>query len=124
MNRHYLNQEMHEVSALPKIDITKVDNNYEIKTRHNWFGKIPSWAPINVFNDGESHVLIQMPENFNQHDLPALFIVRHDGKKALVNYRIRNGWYIIDDLFQQAVLISGTGKHQQQVLIRYTGTMG
>jgi type IV secretion system protein VirB9 len=110
-----------EISALPHIDITKVDNHYEIKTVHAWFNPDPTWVPKNVFNDGKGHVFMQMPPDFDQHDLPALFVVKHDGTQALVNYRIRDGWYVIDDLFQQAVLLSGTGKKQQQVIIRYLG---
>lgn len=110
-----------DISSLPNVDLAKVDNHYDIKSVHAWFNENPTWLPMNVFNDGKSHVFMQMPPTFDQHDLPALFVVKHDGTQALVNYRIRDGWYIVDDLFQKAVLISGTGKKQQQVIIRYIG---
>ena len=36
----------------------------------------------------------------------------------LVNYRVRDGCYVVDRLFEKAVMINGVGKHQQRVEIQ------
>jgi type IV secretory pathway VirB9-like protein len=43
-----------------------------------------------------------------------------DGNE-MVNYRVRGDYYIVDKLFDQAVLVSGVGREQDRVSIRYTG---
>ena len=50
----------------------------------------------------------------------ALMVAAGDGSE-MVNYRIRGDYYIVDKLFDQAVLVSGVGREQDRVSIRYTG---
>jgi len=58
-----------------------------------------------VFDDGLKTYL-KMPETMVADEAPVLFI--KDGKKLLlVNYRVKNGYYIVDRLFKEAVLRVG-----------------
>jgi P-type conjugative transfer protein TrbG len=78
------------------------------------------WFPVRVFSD-QSHVYIQMPQSMKSNEAPALVLVDTAGKSALVNYRVRGNYYIVDKLFQQAALIVGVGSDQQKVEITKKG---
>jgi len=77
------------------------------------------FRPVQTFDDGE-RVYIEMPQTLMASDAPAL-MVSADGEDSLVNYQIRGRYYIVDRLFKRAVLVSGTGKDQQQITIARTG---
>ena len=81
--------------------------------------KVP-WKPIRTFDDG-THVFIQMPATMKSAEAPALMVAAGDGSE-MVNYRVRGDYYVVDKLFDQAVLVSGVGREQDRVGIRYTGT--
>jgi type IV secretion system protein VirB9 len=53
-------------------------------------------------------------------EAPALLVAAGDGSE-MVNYRVRGDYYVVDKLFDQAVLVSGVGREQDRVSIRYTG---
>lgn len=74
-----------------------------------------SWAPTRVFDDG-AKTYIQMPAISDRLDLPVLYILRNK-QIALVNYRYKKPYYIIDGLISKAFLISGKGSSQQRVEI-------
>jgi len=74
------------------------------------------WRPLRVFDDGQ-HVYIQMPAALQASEAPAL-LVQSRGESALVNYRVRLPYYVVDRLFDTAVLIVGVGGHQDRVTIR------
>jgi type IV secretion system protein TrbG len=77
------------------------------------------WKPVQTFDDGE-RVYIEMPQTLMASDAPT-FMVNADGADALVNYQVKGRYYIVDRLFKQAVLVSGTGKGQKQITIARTG---
>ncbi len=77
------------------------------------------WKPVRAFDDG-SHVFIQMPAGMKSSEAPALLIAAGDGNE-MVNYRVRGDYYVVDRLFEQAVLVSGVGRAQDRVQIAYTG---
>lgn len=77
------------------------------------------WKPVQTFDDGE-RVYIEMPQTLMASDAPTL-MVNADGAEALVNYQVKGRYYIVDRLFKQAVLVSGTGKEQQRIAIARTG---
>jgi type IV secretion system protein VirB9 len=95
-----------------------LDFNYSIK------GKA-SWKPTRVFNDGVKTVL-EMPKTLHQKEAPTLLVVRRHGRvfrkseQVMVNYRVQNRRYIVDAVFDQAVLIVGVGGTQEQVTITRT----
>ena len=80
-----------------------------------------SWSPLRVYNDGRK-TIIQMPKDVDHHEIPSLMIKDPaTDNDILVNYRYQDGKYIVDQVFQQAVLIIGVGDQQQKVTIKYLG---
>jgi len=74
------------------------------------------WQPLRVYNDGVRTVL-QMPAALAHTEAPALLVLGADGKEQLVNYRVREDRYIVDQVFDRAVLIAGVGRQQQRVTV-------
>ncbi|WP_241362464.1 TrbG/VirB9 family P-type conjugative transfer protein, partial [Escherichia coli] len=68
------------------------------------------------YNDG-TRTIIQMPPTLSQGEAPALLVVRN-GENTLVNYRLHEDRYIVDSLFDEAIMITGVGRHQTKVVIR------
>lgn len=77
------------------------------------------FRPVRVYNDGQQ-TIIEMPRRVNHSDAPAL-LVRSGQGDQLVNYRLQNGKYIVDRLFNEAVLIRGVGRKQESVKIVWKG---
>jgi len=81
-----------------------------------------SWKPVRVYNDGVKTV-IQMPAAMAQTEAPTLLVVRKEGglfsddETVMVNYRVHGDRYIVDTVFQKAILIAGVGKGQDRVTI-------
>ncbi len=99
--------------------LSNLDFNYDIN------GRAP-WKPLRVFNDGVK-TIIEMPPAMAQTEAPALLVVRRGGSvknandTTIVNYRVQNGRYIVDQIFDQAVLVAGVGNRQQRITITRTG---
>jgi P-type conjugative transfer protein TrbG len=81
-------------------------------------GDNPPWRPVSAFDDG-SKVYIEMPSGIAEGEAPPLFVVGPEGDGQLVNYRVRQNYYIVDRLFAAAELRMG-GEHQQTVRISRT----
>ncbi len=81
-----------------------------------------SWKPVRVYNDGRK-TIIEMPKTMAQTEAPSLLVVRKDGglfsdeETTLVNYRVQNDRYIVDMVFDKAILISGVGSSQDRITI-------
>ncbi|KAI5912057.1 P-type conjugative transfer protein TrbG [Azoarcus sp. PA01] len=84
------------------------------------------WKPVRVYNDGRK-TIIEMPSTMEQTEAPTLLVVRKDGElftddeTVLVNYRVQGDRYIVDTIFDKAVLIAGVGSSQDRVTITRTG---
>jgi len=74
------------------------------------------WKPVRVYNNGIK-TIIQMPKTMSQTEAPALLVLGNSNEEQLVNYRLKNERYIVDYIFNKAVLISGVGSDQQRVSI-------
>ena len=74
----------------------------------NYFmsGDEPPWLPIRAFDDSQK-TFIQFPEKLQTYGAPVLFVKSPDDQLQLVNYRIRDSYYIVDRLFQYAELRMG-----------------
>jgi type IV secretion system protein VirB9 len=94
------------------VDIARLRFRYSIE------GDNPPWRPVSAFDDG-SKVYIEMPGGIAQGEAPPLFVIGPEGDGQLVNYRVRQNYYIVDRLFAAAELRMG-GKHQQTVRISRT----
>jgi len=80
------------------------------------------WKPVRVYNDG-IRTTIQMPKIMQQTEAPTLLVIR-EGKsffssdeEVLVNYRVQGDRFIVDTLFDKAILIAGVGRNQTKVTI-------
>lgn len=95
--------------------LSNLSFNYSVKGKARW-------KPVRVFNDGVK-TIIEMPEAMKQTEAPSLLVIRAGGsvKKAedtsLVNYRVQGDRYIVDQIFDEAVMIAGVGKRQNRVTI-------
>jgi len=74
---------------------------------------------VRAFDDG-AHVYIQMPPSMKTADAPALLIAASGGNQ-MVNYRVRGNYYVVDRLFDNAVMVAGVGREQDRVSVAYTG---
>ena len=73
-------------------------------------GDTPHWRPTRVFDDG-SKVFIEFPEGLAVSEAPPLFVTDSKGSiSKLVNYRVRDGYYVVDRLFDAAELRLGEKK--------------
>jgi P-type conjugative transfer protein TrbG len=94
------------------VDISRLRFRYAIE------GDNPPWRPVSAFDDG-SKVYIEMPSGIAEGEAPPLFVIGPEGDGQLVNYRVRQNYYIVDRLFAAAELRMG-GEHQQTVRISRT----
>lgn len=80
------------------------------------------FKPARVYNDGVK-TIIEMPPTFSQGEAPTLLVIRESGSvfkkndEVMVNYRVQEGRYIVDTLFDRAVLVAGVGIGQRKVTI-------
>jgi P-type conjugative transfer protein TrbG len=84
------------VATLPHVSIEELDDRYQIEGH-------TAWRPTWVVNDGV-HTYLKMPADLHTTDAPALFVETPNGENTLVNYRVRGRYYIVDKIFERAVL--------------------
>ncbi len=74
----------------------------------------PRWRPINVYNDGHKTYVV-MTEEMTKTEAPAMLVLRRNNylfgyDKVLANYRVQHKTYIVDTVFDRAILVSGRDK--------------
>ncbi len=74
-----------------------------------------AYRPERVLDDGV-HTYLIYPADGRFRELPTLLMLMN-GKTELVNFRVDGSRYIVDRLFDRAVLIVGVGKKQTRVTI-------
>jgi P-type conjugative transfer protein TrbG len=86
----------------------------------------PAYRPERVLDDGV-HTYLIYPNDGRFREMPTLLLVVN-GKPELVNFRVDGSRYIVDRLFDKAVLVVGVGKKQTRVTITrakpYSGSTG
>jgi len=100
-------------ATLPSLALDQLDDQYHVEGH-------AAWKPTWIANDG-TRTFVKMPADLRQTDAPTLFIQHPDGQHALVNFRQRAGFYIVDTVFDRAVLTWGSGREQQTVTITRAG---
>ena len=91
------------------VDLSGLDFHYEVS------GKAP-WKPVQVYNDGRQ-TFIKLPASASTTEVPVLLAMK--GKREqLVNYRVQNGAFIVDGLFEHLTLISGVGRQQERIDVK------
>ncbi len=122
--------------ALAKWDLIRVQQRQQVKENtipstgeylgnlsfdYELSGSAP-WKPLRVYNDGVK-TIIQMPNAMQQTEAPTLLVVRREGglftdpETVMVNYRVQDNRYIVDTVFEKAILIAGVGNAQDRVTI-------
>ena len=85
-----------------------------------------AYRPQQVFDDGQ-HTYLIYPNDGRFRELPTL-LIQVNGKSELVNFRVDGSRYIVDRLFDKAILVVGVGKKQTRVTIAratpYSGSTG
>lgn len=125
--------------ALAKWDAIKNRENYALDVRRSrtlpetgeYLGNLDfayavdgsaAWKPLRVYNDGQK-TIIQMPSIMAQTEAPTLLLLNKEGgifsddETVMVNYRLQGDRYIVDAVFDKAVLIAGVGGNQSRVTI-------
>jgi type IV secretion system protein TrbG len=92
------------------IDISALNFRYAIE------GDTPAWRPLRAFDDGQK-VYIEFPRGIVQGEMPPLFVIGPGGASELVNYRVRDNYYIVDRLFGAAELRLGDKDGERRVRI-------
>lgn len=93
-------QERRAEETIARFQLNDLNFEYKIVSSRSY-----RWKPQMVFDDGVK-TYIQMPPSMKSSEAPALFIKDDDGLQ-LVNYRVRNDYYIVDRLFEEAELRNG-----------------
>ncbi len=98
------------------LEIETLNFGYQIK------GDKPDWRPLRAFDDGRQ-VFIEMPAHLETVDAPPLFVVSEDGAE-LVNYRIRDRYYVVDRLFERAEMRLGDRRRRTVTILRTRPPVG
>jgi P-type conjugative transfer protein TrbG len=112
----------HETKAKQKLVVAEMPGNVSVEQLDFGYrieGDDVSFKPVRVFNEG-THVFIQMPASMRTDEAPVLLLLDKAGSPQLVNYRPKDDYYIVDKLFDKAILVIGTGKSQSKVTITWT----
>lgn len=96
---------------------TTGDLNFNYRIR----GDSPRWKPIRVYSD-RSKTYIQFPANVKNDQAPALVVLDGAKQEQLVNYRLVDDRYVIDQVVNRAALIRGVGRRQERIEIAREGS--
>lgn len=80
------------------------------------------WKPVRVYNDGVK-TIIEMPSAMQQSEAPSLLVMQGRGAFAkpdtvMVNYRLQGSRFIVDSVFDKAMLVAGAGRGQEKITIQ------
>lgn len=82
-----------------------------------------SWKPIRVYDDGRK-TIIEMPKKVEYAKAPALMLLTKKGsvftdeQTDIINYRLQDNKYVVDGIFETAILTMGLDSQQQRVVIK------
>jgi len=100
----------------PAVKLAELDFGYRVRPR----GKhAPDWTPRRVFTDGRK-TYIAFPRDLDAAEAPPLFVLGRWDDAQLVNYRVRGGYYVVDQVVRRAELRLGEAP-QEVVVIEKTG---
>ena len=74
------------------------------------------WKPVQAFDDGSHEYLLFANTAALESDMPSLY-VEQGSNQELVNYQVRQNYYIVDRLYAGAALTQGVGSDRQTVRI-------
>jgi type IV secretion system protein VirB9 len=91
-----------EKDSAPVVGLSALNFDYAIQVTQGH----PLWTPTQVFDDGR-RTFVRFPASMLVREAPALFVLRGNDTQ-LVNYRMKNDFYVIDRLIESAELRVGT----------------
>ncbi|ETR74021.1 MAG: Conjugal transfer protein [Candidatus Magnetoglobus multicellularis str. Araruama] len=103
------NQDLDDENYQVNVDVKNLNFQYTIDGEARW-------KPIRVFDDAKK-TYIQFPDRISVGELPPLFVISHEDKPQIVNYRFKNNFYIVDRIFYKALLQIGQKKPRKVYII-------
>ncbi|HAU1925270.1 TPA: P-type conjugative transfer protein TrbG, partial [Legionella pneumophila] len=108
--------ERRKVDTLPETNEYLGDLNFNYRIQGN-----ARFKPVRVYNNGVK-TIIEMPRTMAQSEAPALLVLRGRGlfkksESVMVNYRLQGCRYIVDGVFDKAILVIGSGSSQEKITI-------
>lgn len=100
-----------EMIQTSSVDISNANFNYTIEVDDG----SPIWIPVRVFDNGKK-TYIQFPDALAASEAPALYVLKN-GDLQMVNYRVKDNYYIVDRLFSHAELRNIQEGGEEVVLI-------
>lgn len=106
-----------DVQTGAKTYLGDLNFNYEVN------GNV-SWKPIRVYDDGQK-TIIELPKEVKYAKAPALMLLSRKGglftdeKTDIINYRLQANRYVVDGIFETAILTMGLDSDQQRVVIKH-----
>jgi len=109
--------EMARATAMRKV-ATQAAADPPIHLNFNYRISGPSvpWKPVQAFDDGSHEYLLFANSAALESDMPSLY-VEQGSNQELVNYQVRQNYYIVDRLYADAALTQGVGSDRQTVRI-------
>jgi len=111
---HKAQDKKEKYAAKRLADPLKLDFFYRVKRKKG----SPRWTPSQVYNDGQKTYIV-MPKTMATDEAPIL-LVSEGKKKELVNYRLVDNKFVVDKIFNTAVLVTGVGRSRKEVEIYRT----
>lgn len=116
---HYIQQmqeERRKANTLPETKEYLGNLNFNYRIQGN-----ARFKPVRVYNNGVK-TIIEMPQTMSQKEAPALLVLRSRGlfkksESVMVNYRLQGCRYIVDSVFDKAILVIGSGSGQEKITI-------
>jgi type IV secretion system protein VirB9 len=101
-------------TSAPVLSLDALNFNYAIEVVK---GR-PRWTPVQVFDDGR-RTFLRFPATMLVREAPALFVLR-EKEVQLVNYRVKNDFYVVDRLVDAAELRVGQDDQEIVRVVRTT----
>jgi len=103
-----------------QVTSTLIRNIEDLDFNYKLIGET-SWKPVRVYNDGIK-TYIEMNESISFQEAPILMVLDSHDNTQLVNYRLKENKYIVDKLFNKAILVIGVGDNQEVITIQRNNT--
>lgn len=108
--------ETRKANTLPETNEYLGNLNFNYRIQGN-----ARFKPVRVYNNGVK-TIIEMPGAMAQNEAPALLVLKSRGlfkkpETIMVNYRLQGCRYIVDTIFDKAMLVIGSGSAQEKITI-------